>query len=265
MIPKIIHQIWFQGVDNIPSDLLEYHYSWINTHPEYTFIVWDQHMIEKLINTSETWIKELYYSYNKMIQKIDFAKYVILYVYGGIYIDMDIKCLKNLNILLENNTYSAIFSVMPTAFFQQLILLFIGHSLNNLIINNGIIFIEKNHPIMLETIKAAYNQRDTIYKHINNFLYIFYTTGPICLTNGVNNYTKTNPSSDNILLLDSSYFENCLSINLDTCVPPEHAIGIHLYKGSWVSLEENMLINIYKNSNLILFFIILFIIYYILK
>ena len=33
-----------------------------------------------------------------MIQKIDFCKYIVLYIYGGLYVDIDTICEKSLKI-----------------------------------------------------------------------------------------------------------------------------------------------------------------------
>ena len=36
-----------------------------------------------------------------MIQKIDFAKYALLHRYGGIYLDMDVRCLRSIDSLTQ--------------------------------------------------------------------------------------------------------------------------------------------------------------------
>ena len=36
-----------------------------------------------------------------MVQKIDLAKYIIIYHYGGVYIDMDMDCVKDLTKLIN--------------------------------------------------------------------------------------------------------------------------------------------------------------------
>ena len=76
MIPKIIHKIWFQSYDNIPQNLLQYHEECVKIHTNYKFIVWDKQSIEDLVNKQSNWIQKTYYSYEFMIQKIDFAKYI---------------------------------------------------------------------------------------------------------------------------------------------------------------------------------------------
>mgnify|MGYP001017549600 FL=1 len=102
MIPKIIHQIWFQGTEYIPKHLVNYQNSWKEKNQDYQYMFWDTNSIKELIKRVNIyWITETYNNFPLMIQKIDFAKYVILYYIGGIYIDMDMKCLKSLNILLK--------------------------------------------------------------------------------------------------------------------------------------------------------------------
>ena len=101
-IPHIIHQIWFQGYDNIPKHLLEYHNSWVEKHPDYEIIVWDEERMNNLVDEIG-WMSDLYYGYEKMIQKIDIIKYVILYYFGGIYVDIDIMCIKPLDELLTSD------------------------------------------------------------------------------------------------------------------------------------------------------------------
>ena len=55
-------------------------------------IIWDETTIMKFINKSydNAFIK--INLYNRMIQKIDYAKYLIIYKYGGCYVDIDMLC-----------------------------------------------------------------------------------------------------------------------------------------------------------------------------
>ena len=98
-IPKIIHQIWFQGESEIPPHLNEYRRTWKELNPEFKMMFWDKERIEFLVNKTE-W-SDVYYSSPLMIQKIDIAKYIILLEYGGIYIDIDIKCIKPIRTILS--------------------------------------------------------------------------------------------------------------------------------------------------------------------
>lgn len=96
-IPKIFHQIWFDfGEGNgseYPEKLKSYRDSWINLHPDWQYKLWNEEEFLKILPEN---LYELYYSYNKMIKKVDFAKFVILYMNGGVYVDCDDECFKNI-------------------------------------------------------------------------------------------------------------------------------------------------------------------------
>lgn len=119
-----------------------------------------------------------------MIQRIDFAKYVILYIFGGVYIDIDVKCLKSLDsIYNEHSDKNLILSLCPPNFIYRLLLGFAGLHLGERLINNGVIFSIPQHPFLLAIIKQAEQNKNTILKVLGkNFLHIFHTTGPVMVT-----------------------------------------------------------------------------------
>ena len=60
--------------------------------------LWSRNMVEKLLDRKENKeYKKLYYDFSQDIMRIDFARYLILYRFGGIYIDLDI-CMMNKSI-----------------------------------------------------------------------------------------------------------------------------------------------------------------------
>lgn len=97
-IPKIIHQIWIQGYDNLPDDMKIKHCIIKQHNPNYQIIFWDNDNILHLLKK----YNELYQFYQKIPSftgntKIypsmsDVARLVILYEYGGFYIDTDYYC-----------------------------------------------------------------------------------------------------------------------------------------------------------------------------
>lgn len=264
-IPKIIHQIWFQGFDAIPPNLLDYHNSWKENNPTYTFKLWDEKSINELMNNTKLkWINETYNSFDLMIQKIDFAKYVILYEYGGIYLDLDIKCLKPIDNLLslpEMKTKKVILSKLTYDLLQRGIFFISGHANFAKLVNNGVIMAVAKHPLLLKTIEYVYNYKNNYFKHINNFLYIFNSTGPLVLTNSLVDFLLETNLDNDIGILDQSVFEACdiHSVKND-CKIPNNAIGLHVYASSWTSDNEKKLINLYyflKNNIFIILILIL--------
>lgn len=267
-IPKIIHQIWFQGEQFIPQHLVTYQNSWKENNQNYQYMFWDENYINDLIREINVdWITETYNFFPLMIQKIDFAKYVILYYIGGIYIDMDMKCLKPIDSLMELPNIKIkklVVSNLTFDFVQRVIFLITGNFNVKNLVNNGVIMCEPKHEIILDTMKYGYKNKDNFFKNISNFLYIFYSTGPLALSNALIDYTYKNKNSINeIELLDQDYFEACDlgEIKSDKCKIPENAIGIHYYEASWNSKYENNLVKYYYfiKDNILLIILLLYI------
>jgi mannosyltransferase OCH1-like enzyme len=263
-IPKIIHQIWFQGEENIPEHMKEYHKTWIYNNPNFEIKVWDEKSIQEVLikfNDKET--TDMYNNYIYMIQKIDLAKYIILYIYGGIYIDMDVKSLQPItddflgdnDVILSKLMNNFLFPIMPN------------------IINNGIIMNVPRHPILLYTIEEAKKNKDSFSYYISKTIYIFSSTGPICLTVATNKFKSENDSSK-IKIVDGTYFEACdvIEIQSKECKsPPDHAIGLHMYESSWIDSFDfdniilNIVVFIVKYKYLFLFVVVLIFFLYYLK
>nr|AEX62747.1 uncharacterized glycosyl transferase [Moumouvirus Monve] len=107
MIPNILHQIWIQGYDKIPDDLKKYFINCQKVNNNFEHILWDDDKIRKLlIDKFDPEYLETYDYFKVPAQKADFARYAILYTYGGIYLDMDMVCRKNLESLLQYNFFS---------------------------------------------------------------------------------------------------------------------------------------------------------------
>ena len=266
MIPTIIHQIWFQGYQNVPKHLKDYSDSWRKNNSEYTFMFWDQITIEKLIDDiAVDWITETYNHFDIMIQKIDFAKYIILYYIGGIYIDIDVKSIKPLSFLGELLNSDLLVSEMPYDFWQRALFFVTGYTDTKVIVNNGIIMTRKNHPVLLDTMHNVEKYRDNLFKNRNKFLYIFNSTGPLVLTEALKNYIQKEnipKESKEIIIVDQTYFEGCDigDIKYTGCEIPENAIGLHYYESAWVSDSEKKLLGVYYKIKDNIYFVVLLIV-----
>jgi len=246
MIPKTIHQIWFQGEDKIPPHLKEYHKTWVELNPNYEVLVWDEIKIDNLLTAfPDKKIVEMYKNYKYMIQKIDLAKYIILYMYGGTYIDMDMKCLKSLDSVIKDDS-EIIVSNMPANFFHRVFFTFGGYDFFSDMINNGVIITIPQHPLIYDIIQTCYKNKDSSLDTYNKSLYVFYTTGPVCVSASIHKYMRETEGS-NIEILDNTYFEACdrTNIKTDDCKPPEHAIGVHIFENSWLTTGESTIVQVF--------------------
>lgn len=122
MISKIIHQInlnnkksYYIPLKNIKNNQsyedkvdmieinnnLEDHLSIINENKDWNYINWNYNSIKLLILKNYSYYYKYYSNIKSNELKILFAKYIILYHYGGVYLDNDFECIKSINNLIE--------------------------------------------------------------------------------------------------------------------------------------------------------------------
>jgi len=108
MIPRIIHQVYgiFQdgkSLSNIPifEECNQKTISFAKEH-HYDYRLWDHQDAINLIHKYYPQYKQLWEDFTQPIMKADFIRYLILYHYGGIYIDMDIYPIQPFDDLLDN-------------------------------------------------------------------------------------------------------------------------------------------------------------------
>lgn len=105
MIPRIIHQTWKDT--NIPEHLHCFVRSWQQHHPDWDFILWTDKMNRDFISQNYAAFLPVYDGYHTAIQRVDAVRYFILLKMGGVFIDLDFECLKNIGPLLESTTFAA--------------------------------------------------------------------------------------------------------------------------------------------------------------
>jgi len=198
MIPKIIHQIWFQGENNIPKTYPNYSHTWKKLNPLYEYMFWDQQSIETLIINYYPELYNKYKSYPEIIQKIDMAKYIILNHFGGIYVDLDLEALKPVDKLISS--HSIIFAKYGVNYFEKIVAY---GSIFGDVLENGFIASSKKNPFWEHCYKILLNENINRKLFESHFKYIFRTIGPGLLTNAYNSYKD----KDKIYLLDGNYID----------------------------------------------------------
>lgn len=105
MIPKIIHQIWIGNKKKPDIYMKSWYEDYIKMYPEYKYIFWNEEKINCILDLHPIF-RTMYHKEKTYCGKADIARYLILYYYGGIYIDADSVWInnKNLDELLNNST-----------------------------------------------------------------------------------------------------------------------------------------------------------------
>ncbi len=112
-IPKIIHQVWV-GDNEMPAILKYYRKTCQDLHPDWEYKLWT----DKEVDEWHFENKDLYNDTRNYAEKSDILRHQILKDFGGVYIDMDIKCLKPLDPL--HYLYSAYFGLeFPMAYWGR--------------------------------------------------------------------------------------------------------------------------------------------------
>tara|TARA_R110002153_G_scaffold273339_2_gene444011 strand:+ start:12778 stop:13395 length:618 start_codon:yes stop_codon:yes gene_type:complete len=93
-ITKNLHYTWKDK--NIPEKYLKNIHSWKKKLPGWNFIFWDDKRIDSLLESEKI-------KFKSKIEKIDYAKYYIMYKFGGLYIDIDVELYSNIEKLLISN------------------------------------------------------------------------------------------------------------------------------------------------------------------
>jgi mannosyltransferase OCH1-like enzyme len=168
MIPKILHRMWLdQNIMNnevAPKKYDKFIKSFTNHNPDFIIMFWNMEKVIKLFDNVDIFkYKKVWEKLDHHMKKCDFARYIIMYLYGGIYVDLDFMCFRNLTPLL-NRELLLVFEPPESAEIHQ----------QEKCLCNGFIGSIPKHLFWLQWM-------DFIEKSINNspLAHVMLTTGPV--------------------------------------------------------------------------------------
>jgi hypothetical protein len=101
-IPRNIFQTWY--TKNISDQFRELTQTWINNNLNYAYFLFDDNDCELFIK--KNFEIQVYNAYCRIIPgafKADLWRYCILYIYGGVYVDIDTICINTIDDYLNND------------------------------------------------------------------------------------------------------------------------------------------------------------------
>ena len=103
MIPKTIHYCWF-GRNPLPKSAVKCINSWRKFFPDYEIKEWneDNFDVNSIPYTAEA------YQARKYAFVSDYARFWILYHYGGVYFDTDVEVIKPMDDIIERGPFMGI-------------------------------------------------------------------------------------------------------------------------------------------------------------
>lgn len=231
--PKNIYQVWFQGCENITNkEFVLNKTNWELMNPTWNYYCLSNKDLENACKLFSKECHDIYKSLPIMHMKIDLGRYVYVYLYGGMYIDMDAYVLRNLdsNVLInkiisiyeKENKHCLGLSMLNFYKFEKMI--------SGIKYNNAFMISSPKNPLVKKMIQYILEQCKK-YKD-GSFTYnaVQYTTGPISF----NNFFKTNTNEDSIIIeFKKDIFEPC-DLN-HNCQITKDTLAIHQFEMTWVS------------------------------
>jgi mannosyltransferase OCH1-like enzyme len=207
-----------QGADRIPAKFIPFVTQTKSHHPTWRYILWDELSILNFIKPNAL-LFDTYYKFEYLHQKIDFARYVIMYIYGGVFVDMDAYAIKPLDPLLtQYESYPLIISAINRGYIERLV---------TPVVNNAIIISKPGSKALLKLINTIISN-PKCKQYQSKFYCIQRTTGPYAFWDALEPFKNT----PELLILEPDYLEPCVST---VCNETENTYIKHEHEMSWVS------------------------------
>ena len=215
MIPKIIHYCWF-GKSPLPSLAVRCIESWKKFAPDYEIKEWNETNFD--VNIVPYTTKA--YQAKKYAFVSDYARFWILYKFGGIYFDTDVEIIKPLDDIIAQGPFMGCENVINESN---------GNALRvnpglGLGTNSGLFFYKKMLDLY-ETLCPVGNQFGTVVKYTSDMLY----------SHGLKSVNEIQ-RCDDIWIYPKEYF-NPIGQSFELKIT-NNTISIHHYAGSWLPKKK---------------------------
>lgn len=226
-IPRIIHKIWHDFSKDgsgraIPEKYMINQNKCQQINKEFTTLVWDAEKCRELLETKFPWFLPVYDEYTYDIQRVDAIRPFILYEYGGIYLDMDVECIKPFGSVIQENS--------DKIFIVEDVNKILSYSFNNFIIASP-----PKHRFW-ETVMDQLVKNRTKKSLFSKSLTVLNSTGPGLLEVSYSFYVRLGPDREKeFVILPKEKFNPC-----DICGKryDDDPYIIHKSKASWSNRSE---------------------------
>ena len=243
MIPKITHQIWFQGWDELPNKYLGDVEKLEIFNQNWEHMKWDEKSLRSECEKFSPKALAKFDGFEHMIQKIDFGRYVVLHNYGGVSVDCDAECLRPLDKIPGLPKYDLIVGKNSLTRLENKASSF-GLSHDMVIVNNATLCCSKENSVVHNLIEflirnESWNEDPTLDTQLK--------TGPLILSVFFNKYID----DPDVNIVDSDVFEPWGNITRRTVLN-------HKYDLSWTQYGS-LPIKIYRvlKNNLVIILILI--------
>lgn len=217
MIPKVIHYCWFGG-NPLPKSAQKCIESWKKYFPDYEIKEWNEsnYDVNKIPYISQAYMAK------KFAFVSDYARFDILYTYGGIYFDTDVEVIKSFDDIFEKGAFMGCET---------------DGGNTNISINPGLGIASLAGLDIYKEILDSYQNREFIKEDgsYNTTTVVRYTTD-ILLKNGLSNVSGIQNIAG-LNIYPKEYF-NPLNDLTGKLEKTENTHSIHWYSKTWLSKGE---------------------------
>lgn len=222
---KKIHYCWFGG-KKLPKDVKKCIATWKKWLPDYEIIEWNE---DKFDVNSNPFVKKAYEN-KKWAFVSDYVRTYALYEQGGLYLDTDVKILKDVSKIIDNKL---VLGYEDSGYFGTA-----------LIATN-----QKNSPYIKEVMNFYNNIEDFNVDIIYNY------ANPAIITRIINKYDVEQKENGvkifnkEVCVYPRDYFYP-LSYNYSEKEFTKNTCAVHLFNGTWTDKGEQRTIKLYRKFGL---------------
>jgi mannosyltransferase OCH1-like enzyme len=193
-------------------------------NPNWNYLFFDDNDIIDFMKSTKMEYYQTFLNLSDKIQQIDFFRYVAIYYYGGLYLDLDIDIVAAFDDIDYNKCIFPIETKNPV---DEILT---SQSIS--LIGNYAFYAPKGHPFLKMIIENIVKQRipdEIILKAQKNHtddsrdVYVYYRSGPILVSQTYVDFVLSNGQETGIELIEPiPYMDNCFG-----------KYGFHRCYGSW--------------------------------
>lgn len=219
---KIIHYCWFGG-KKLPRKVKQCIKTWKKMLPDYKIKEWNETNFDISVCP---FVKEAYEN-KKWAMVSDYARIYALYNEGGLYLDTDVKILKDVTHILEKP-------------------IVMGYE-DSGYVGTAVIYVKEKQNKYVKEILEYYNK----IEHFNVDM-IYNYANPVIITNILKNYeSKTDENGltifdNDIFIYPRDYFYP-MSYNYAERIFTKNTCMVHLFNATWTSRGERRTVEIYRH------------------
>jgi mannosyltransferase OCH1-like enzyme len=189
-VPKIMHQSW--RTKELPLKFRKWSDTCKLMHPEWTHILWTDEDNRQMVADFFPYFLPIYDNFPAGIFRADVVRYMYMYLFGGVYIDLDTDCLR---------PYDEIFNRKDNVYIGSMN---VFEDVKNHKYPNAFLASSPGHPLWTHTISKVVSKQYLAGKgHISRKNEAEHITGPAVLYESITSFLAEWPIKD-IYLLPSS-------------------------------------------------------------